>query len=116
MIGSTTSLKADTMRREHHDLLRLTTSERAVVQLARSYLSEWSPADLASIPEACRPGKVLDAEEIADLAYALTRSRIESLGPQPLLEEMEGFFARACARLSELETPSRLPPRSYLTR
>jgi hypothetical protein len=87
-----------------------------VVQLARGYLSEWSPNELASIPDACRPGKVADGEELADIAFALTRARIQSSGAQPLLEEMETFFAHACARLSALESPERLPPGSYLTR
>ena len=104
------------MRQAYTELLRTTTSERAVVQLARAYLAEWSPNELAAIPAVCRPGKIVDAEDIADVAYALTRARIESKGPQALLEQMEGFFARCCARLSELEAPSHAPERSYLTR
>jgi len=104
------------MRRAYLDLLRASTSERAVVQLARSYLADWSPAELASIPDTCRPGKIADGEDVADVAFNLTRARIESKGAQALLEEMEGFFANACAKLSELESPHRLPPRSYLTR
>ena len=104
------------MRSAYLDLLRATTSERAVVQLARSYLAEWTPAELASIPGPCRPGTIRDGEDLADIAFMLTRARIDSKGPQALLEEMEGFFARACAKLSELETPQRLPPRTYLTR
>ena len=104
------------MRRRYLDLLRVTPSERAIVQLARSYLAEWTPGELASIPDACRPGKVGDSEELADIALALTRARMKSSGPQPLLDEMEGFFANACARLSELETPHRMEPRAYLTR
>jgi len=105
-----------TMRSAYRDLLRATTSERAVIQLARSYLAEWTPAELASIPEKCRPGKIADGEDVADLAFNLTHARIQSRGSQMLLEEMEGFFAYACAKLSELESPHRLPPRSYLTR
>ena len=105
------------MRRHFLGLLASTPSEQAVVGVAVRYLAEWRPAELASIPATCRPGLVRDAEEIADAAYALTRARIESSGPQPLLEEMEAFFASACARICELEAaPRRLQGRSYLTR
>lgn len=104
------------MRSEYPELLKAATSERGVVQLARSYLSEWSPAELASIPASCRPGSIADGEDLADIAFSLTRARIDARGPQALLEEMEAFFAHACAKLSELENPHRLEPRSYLTR
>jgi hypothetical protein len=104
------------MRSGYLDLLRAATSEKAVVQIARSYLSEWSPAELASIPAACRLATLADGESLADFALNLTRARIDSRGPQALLEEMESFFARSCAKLSDLEAPHRLSERSYLTR
>jgi hypothetical protein len=78
-------------------------SEEEVVDLVRSYLAGWRPEELAEIPAGCRPGKVRDAEDVGDLAYELTRARIAASGPQPLLKEMEVFFAQACSRLSELE-------------
>ena len=105
------------MRRHFLRLLASTPSEQAVVNVAVRYLAEWTPSELAAIPASCRPGLVRDGEEIADLAFALTRARIESSGSQPLLEEMEAFFAQACARISELEAaPRRLQGKSYLTR
>lgn len=105
------------MRGDFLSLLASTPSEQAVVSVAVRYLAEWKPSELASIPASCRPGLVRDAEEIADSAFALTRARIKSSGSQPLLEEMEGFFAQACARISELETaPRRLHGKPYLTR
>ena len=105
------------MRRDFLRLLASTSSEHEVVNVAVRFLAEWKPSELASIPPSCRPGLVRDAEEIADSAFALTRARIESSGSQPLLEEMEAFFAHACARISELEAaPRRLAGKSYLTR
>lgn len=105
------------MRDDYHHLLASAATEQAVVGMVVRYLACWAPSELASIPAACRPGMVSDAEEIADLAYALTKARIESSGANPRLEEMETFFAHACARVSQLEAPPRrLTGKTYLTR
>src|SRR5687767_7849960 len=105
------------MRPEYLHLLGSTASEQAVLTLASRYLSAWPPRELAAIPPKCRPGAPRDIEELGDMAYALTRARIESSVPNPYLDEMESFFAHACARISELEAvPLRLPGKSYLTR
>ena len=105
------------MRRAYLISLAAATSEEAVVEIARRYLADWRPTELASIPAACRPRGVADAEDLADLAFALTKARIDSDNPHPLLEEMEAFFAMACARVSELEAiPQRIVGKPYLTR
>lgn len=105
------------MRRAYLISLAAATSENEVVRHASRYLAEWHPEELASIPPGCRPRSVGDAEELADVAFALTKARIDSAGSQPLLEEMEAFFAMACARVSELEAvPQRSTGRAYLTR
>ena len=104
-------------RREYFQLLDATASDHAVVNLAFQYLSAWPPAELAAIPNDCRPGAVRDVEDLADIAYCLTRARIESSAVNSRLDEMELFFAQACARVSELETaPRRNTVKSYLTR
>ena len=107
----------EAMRHEYLHALGSTASEQAVLNLASRYLSAWQPMELAAIPPSCRPGAPRDVEELADLAYGLTRARIESSIPNRHLDEMESFFAHACARISELEAiPQRLPGKSYLTR
>jgi len=106
-----------TMRRPYLISLSAATTEQAVVDIASRYLSQWHPHELAEIPASCRPRGVSDAEEMADAALALTKARIDSSGAQPLLEEMEAFFAMACKRISELEAvPQRLAGKPYLTR
>lgn len=106
-----------TDRSHYFQLLEATASEHAVVHLASSYLSAWQPAELAAIPADCRPGAVRDTEDLADIAYALTRARIESSLVNSRLDEMELFFAQACGRVSEMEAaPRRLGVKSYLTR
>ena len=91
------------MRHARLENLPHVTSEDEVVELVRIYLGSWHPGELAEIPATCRPGKVRDAEDIGDFAYELTKARIAAGGPQPLLVEMETFFAQACSKLSELE-------------
>jgi hypothetical protein len=103
-------------RMEYFTLLEATASDQAVVHLASRYLAAWAPAELAAIPNDCRPGAVHDVEDLSDIAYGLTRARIESSAVNSRLDEMELFFAHACARVSELETAPRTAPRSYLTR
>ena len=104
-------------RHAYFELLGATASEHAVVNLASRYLASWPPAELAAIPKDCRPGPVRDTEDLADIAYALTRARIDSSAVNSRLDEMELFFAHACARVSELETaPHRSADKSYLTR
>ena len=103
-------------RRDLRSELSSATSEDEVVGLVVRFLALWRPGELAHIPSPCRPRSVADAEEIADVAFTLTRARIESVGPQPLLEEMETFFAGACARISALETPRLFAGKPYLTR
>jgi hypothetical protein len=91
------------MRNVRPDEILHATTEEGVVELVRTYLGSWHPEELSQIPAPCRPGKVRDAEDVGDCAYELTRARIAANGPQPLLVEMETFFAQACAKLSELE-------------
>lgn len=83
--------------------LREARSELAVVRLTRDYLAEWRPEELACVPEACRPAKIRDGEDIADCAFRLTRARMDAADPDPLFVEMETFFAMACGRISQLE-------------
>lgn len=105
------------MREDYLHLLGSTASEQAVVNLAVRYLQAWQPSELAAIPAHCRPRPPRDIEELSDTAFALTKARIDSSRPNGLLDEMETFFAHACARVSELEAaPHRLPGKSYLTR
>lgn len=92
------------MRSHNTPKLAATTSEAEVVSLVLDYLGEWHPEELARIPRRCRPDKrIRDAEDIADVAIGLTNARIAAQDPDPLLVEMETFFAHACTHLSHLE-------------
>lgn len=86
--------------------LKAAQTESEVVGLVRDYLAEWMPDELARVPAGSRPGKIRDAEDVADCAFALTRARMDNAESDPLAVEMESFFAQACTRLSELEGQS----------
>ena len=83
--------------------LRAAGSEEEVVRLVREFIAEWRPEELAEVPALCRPSKIRDGEDIADCAFRLTRARMDATEANPLLVEMESFFAMACTRISELE-------------
>jgi len=85
------------------DPFRRAHTEAEVVTAVRDGLRDWPPDDLARIPEACRPGKIRDAEDIANHAYTLTSTRIASNESNDLLVQLETLFAHACRRLSEIE-------------
>lgn len=84
-------------------------TESELVAVIRECLRDWHPDDLAQLPEKCRPGKIRDGEDIADLAFTLTTTRIDSSQPNELLVSLETLFAQACQRLSQIE--SRVPQR-----
>jgi hypothetical protein len=85
--------------------LSLATSEEEVVRIARDYVGEWFPDELAELPEHCRPGKLRDGEDINELAFKLTHLRFTP-GFEPSEEgtvpAMESFFAQACSRIAHV--------------
>ena len=107
MESAFSSTRAAVVRR-----LRAAASEDEVVRLVREFIAEWRPEELSRIPHACRPAKIRDAEDVADCAFALTRSRMDASEADALLVEMETFFAMACGRLSALEGAGRGKGRS----
>jgi hypothetical protein len=77
--------------------------EREVVNVLRDALRHWEPEELARLPESCRPGKIRDGEDIANHAFILTTTRIESDESDEMLIQLETLFAHACRRISQVE-------------
>jgi hypothetical protein len=84
----------------------LAETEGDIVLALRECLRDWPPSDLAQLPERCRPGKIRDGEDIADLAFTLTTTRIRSSEANDLLVRLETLFAHACQRLGQIESGS----------
>ena len=89
------------------DSLEDADSEREVVGVVRDYFARIGPAELATLPEDCRPGKITDHDDIAD--YALRVGRRRALSPQSvaddvLLDRIHNLLTHAAARVAMLAT------------
>jgi hypothetical protein len=76
-----------------------------LLHTVREFFATWTPEELALLPPACRPGRMRDARDIADLhgslvdEYRVSRATGEEL---KRLQEMTSFVVRASIRLAEL--------------
>ena len=101
--------------RQLPDVWRLTMdatrSEKDLVDASRDYLATWQPDELSQLPESCRPGRITSGEDIAEMAYKLSKLRLRFEGtPEERLafDRMMGFFLHASERFATL-TASRDP-------
>src|SRR5438552_16690305 len=67
------------------DSLEDADTEREVVGIVRDYLARVGPAELATLPEDCWPGRVNDRDDIAE--YALRVARRRALSPQSIAND-----------------------------
>ena len=80
-------------------------TEHDVVMAVREYLALWTPEELARLPTACRPGRIVDADDVTDLAYRLSRAHLDFAGPRAdrlMLERMMSFVGHAGAQASRI--------------
>jgi hypothetical protein len=75
-----------------------------IVAAARDYLAVFSPFELASLPERCRPpAKIVDADDISSYAYELVRFECaERDQTAELAHKLARFFSHASMRLAQL--------------
>ena len=74
-----------------------------VVMLARDFTAQWTPGELGALPEALRPTKIVDANDITEYALALVRADISrgEVGEAGILR-MVTFFSAASLRVAQL--------------
>ena len=72
-------------------LLQRAADTREVLAVVRDYLATLSPTDVASLPRALQPFKLVDEEDLA--SYALDMVRYHT--------ECDGETSALCARMSE---------------
>lgn len=87
------------------------STEGEVVDIAKDFMAQFDRHEIQQLPEACRPGKFFDANDVTTYAFALVR---RDCGAAPETAEMvhrlAGFFSNASIRLSQLmacSNPSR---------
>ena len=86
--------------------LRSAASERDLVSVARDYLATFSYDEISSLPEHCRPVRMVSAQDVADYAYVVVRRHCDdSCGVEAPIHRIAVFFANANARLGELRLP-----------
>ena len=91
------------------DVWRLTVdatrSEKDLVIAVRDYLATWRTEELSQLPEPCRPGRITSGEDIADMAYKLSKLRLGFEGgadERLAFDRMMGFFLHASQRFVAL--------------
>lgn len=77
--------------------------EREIVSIAREFLAQFTPEEIHRLPAECRPGKLMDANDVTTYAFELVR---HDCGGDPeaaaLVHKLAGFFSAASIRLSQL--------------
>lgn len=74
-----------------------------VVGVVKDYLAQWTPEELARLPERCRPGRLVDEEDLSHLALQIAVA--QRSGAQEVTSELERlghFLGSAMARLSQV--------------
>lgn len=86
--------------------LAAATNREDVVGVARDFLALVGPEEVAGMPADCRPGKLVDGDDVANYAVTLAR---RSCDPDCFndhnLQRLAAFFGDALGRLSQL-TPA----------
>lgn len=86
-----------------------------VVSIARDFLATWTPQELARLPAHCRPGKIRDESNIAELhgrlaeEYRTTRASGDEL---TTLQLITSFMVRTSVRIAELGGDTSFPASS----
>jgi hypothetical protein len=81
-------------------------TEHEIVTLAREFLATLAPEDISRLPPECRPGRIVDGEDIGQWAYELARAHtsLRYEGEQDaLLMRMLAFMSEAAMRMAEVK-------------
>ena len=73
----------------------------AVLTVARDYLAQVSPEEVAQLPEDCRPQRLVDSDDVAAYALELARRQASPDAPE-VLHKLAAFFSDASTRLSQI--------------
>jgi hypothetical protein len=88
---------------KHHgwfDQLAATTTPEEVVHIARDFVATWTPAEIAALPRALRPGSMKYPEEVVDYAFNLVRAHVDGHTANDAITRMATFFAEASWRVA----------------
>ena len=86
------------------DRLTHAQTETDVVEVARDFIAQFSPYEIAALPESCRPpNRVKDANDITEYAFTLVRHHCDNGEPHDYAaHRLTNFFSNAAVRLSKI--------------
>jgi hypothetical protein len=85
------------------DRIHAATTEAEVLNLARNFMAQFSPMEIAELPELCRPRRLADGNDLTEYAFDLVRHRCDDgLGADYALHRLAAFFSGATQRLSQI--------------
>ena len=91
------------MPRSWQDSVRAADTEGDVLDLVKDFLAQFSPVEVARLPEDCRPGKFHDAHDVTEYAFHLARHRCDDAGDEDaVINRLSAFFTDANERLAEI--------------
>ena len=71
--------------------------------MARDFVAQFLPYELATLPEHCRPRKMRDSSDITEYAFAVVRHRCDDGdGATGTAHRLADFFSHAAVRLSQI--------------
>jgi hypothetical protein len=84
-------------------LLESASSEQDVVHIARDFIASFTPHEIELMPQECRPGKLVDGNDVASYSYDLATHRCgEDDDAAGVMQTFVGFFADASERLARV--------------
>jgi hypothetical protein len=85
------------------DRLRSATAEAEVIETVRDFIAQFSPYEVARLPEVCRPPRIKDGNDITEYAFMLARHHCDDgEGVEYLVHKLRTFFSDATHRLSQI--------------
>jgi hypothetical protein len=85
------------------DRLHAATTEEEVVELCRYFVSQFSPYEIATLPEGCRPERFVDASDVSEYAFAIVQHRCDDgQGADYVSHRLSSFFSGATTRLAQI--------------
>jgi hypothetical protein len=95
---------ADTPQVTWQSQLSLACETAEVISIAKDFLASFTPYEIASLPEPCRPPpRLVDADDVNSYAVDLVRHICDEAGVSAeIIHRLAAFFADAAARISRL--------------
>ena len=82
-------------------------TEAEVVDVARDYLATLTHQEFTHLPDALRPRKIVDANDVTTYAFELVRYECHDDGAQRLVQRLAHVMSQASIRLSQIMVTER---------